>query len=172
MLCLLGLFPLGLQVSITYESKRRVRHGGPQTQMLPHMPRFSLFLPFFPQDRRKGSSRALMKAGSHHGSAETAQPPTSQKGSQHNFKLKGTSSPSMLLFFTHYQRITFQCLKEVSFLFIVIYFLISQIIQVLRIYTFFSSWGSISLSLSIFFYTKWLYLLLNIHTNSKCFLCI
>lgn len=43
------------------------------------------------------------------------QPPTAQKGLHRNFKLKGTNISSMLVFSTYYQRITFQCLKEMSF---------------------------------------------------------
>lgn len=70
--------------------------------------------PFSPQDRRQGGSRALTKSGSRHCRADTAYSPQLHRKAC-SFIIKGTNIPSMLLFSTHYQRITSQCLKEVSF---------------------------------------------------------
>lgn len=63
-LCFAFLFSshLGCKKHTNMRKQVEFGHGEPQTQMLAPMPRLSFFPPFFPQDRRKDGSSALIKA--------------------------------------------------------------------------------------------------------------
>lgn len=102
MLYLLVWFSLGLQVSNTHKSKWRVGHDLRCGHLCLDSPYFS------DSSLRTAEKEAAVSNESREPplqSQDCMQPPASQKGPQHNFKIKDNSIPSMLLFFTRYQSI-------------------------------------------------------------------